>query len=93
MQRSRPTAKPVYKVRWGRLLHERFNDSDADNLFREALEKDPENAGPSRSCCRLSADGFDEKAAEYADKAIEIDPKLAEAHELLANLALENDNP
>src|SRR5262249_30737151 len=37
---SGPT-KPYIKVRWGRLLHERFNDIDAANLFSEALVGDP----------------------------------------------------
>ena len=30
-------SKPLYKVRWGMLLHERFNDGEAADLFREAL--------------------------------------------------------
>ena len=30
-------SKALYKVRWGKLLHERFNDPDAAGLFREAL--------------------------------------------------------
>ncbi len=34
----------MYRVRWGRLLHERFNNTDADALFKEALERDPKNA-------------------------------------------------
>ena len=34
----------LYKVRWGRMLHERFNDQDAQDLFKEALAKDPNNA-------------------------------------------------
>ena len=37
-------SKALYKVRWGKLLHERFNDPDAAGLFREALAKDPSNA-------------------------------------------------
>src|SRR5271169_6546988 len=37
-------SKALYKVRWGMLLHERFNDAEAAGLFREALEKDPSNA-------------------------------------------------
>ena len=41
----------------------------------------------------VGADGFDGKAVEFADKALELDPKLVEAHELLANLALEDNNP
>jgi tetratricopeptide (TPR) repeat protein len=40
----------------------------------------------------VSAGGFDGKAAEYLAKAIELDPKLAAAHELLADLALANDD-
>src|SRR5208283_1844249 len=27
-----------YRVRWGRLMHERFNNTEAETLFREALE-------------------------------------------------------
>jgi cellulose synthase operon protein C len=34
----------MYKVRWGMLLHERFNNAEAVDLFREALQKDPSNA-------------------------------------------------
>ena len=41
----------------------------------------------------VSADGFDGHASDYAAKAIELDPKLAEAHELMADLALANDDP
>src|SRR5215831_1720516 len=33
-------SKPIYKVRWGLLLHERFNDADAAGLFKEALAQD-----------------------------------------------------
>src|SRR6185312_13600290 len=28
-----------YRVRWGRLLHARFNDTDAEALFQEALQR------------------------------------------------------
>ncbi len=40
----------------------------------------------------MSADGFDSKAIEYTTKAIELDPKLYEAHELMANLQLEDSD-
>ena len=85
-------SKPLYKVRWGMLLHERFNDAEAADLFREALARIRQTRKPMsgwRSCQRESFDG---KAADYAMKAIELDPKLAEAHELLADLALANDD-
>jgi tetratricopeptide (TPR) repeat protein len=86
------SSKILYKVRWGMLLHERFNDAEAADLFREALTKDPSNAEAYLGLAIVSADGFNGKAAEYAAKAIELDPKLAQAHELTAELALENDD-
>ncbi len=85
-------ANPLYKVRWGMLLHERFNDSDAADLFHEALAKDPSNAEAYLGLAIISADSFDGQAATYASKAITLDPKLAEAHELLSDLALTNDD-
>jgi tetratricopeptide (TPR) repeat protein len=85
-------SKPLYKVRWGMLLHERFNDADAADLFQEALAKDPANAEAYAGLAIVSADAFDGRAAEYAAKAVALDPKLAEAHELMAELALSNDD-
>ena len=54
----------LYRVRWGRLLHERFNNTDADALFKEALESDPKNAQAYLGMALVSADGFDEKAVD-----------------------------
>jgi tetratricopeptide (TPR) repeat protein len=85
-------SKAVYKVRWGMLLHERFNNPEATGLFREALAKEPSNGEAYLGLAMVSADGFDGKATEYAAKAIELDPKLVGAHELMANLSLENDD-
>jgi tetratricopeptide (TPR) repeat protein len=85
-------SKPIYKVRWGMLLHERFNDGEAADLFREALGKDPSNAEAYLGLATVSAESFSGKAAEYALRAIQLDPRLAEAHELLADLALANDD-
>lgn len=81
-----------YRVRWGRLMHERFNNKDAADLFQEAIQRDPKNAQAYLGLALVSADGFDNKAVEEAKKAIELDPKLAEAHELMANLALEDSD-
>jgi len=82
----------LYRVRWGRLLHERFNNTDADALFKEALDRDPKNAQAYVGMALVSADGFDEKAVTWAARAIQLDPKLVEAHELMANLALEDSD-
>jgi tetratricopeptide (TPR) repeat protein len=79
---------PLYRVRWGMLLHQRFNNNDAVALFREALQRDPKNAQAYLGLAIVSADGFDGKAEEYAGQALALDPKLVEAHELAANLAL-----
>ena len=67
-------SKALCKVRWGLLLHERFNDGDAADLFREALTKDPSNAEAYLGLATVSEESFSGKAAEYAGKAIELDP-------------------
>jgi Tfp pilus assembly protein PilF len=87
---AQPGSKAIVRVRWGLLLHERFNNQEADDLFAEALKEDPNNAQAYLGMAIVSADGFDSKAAEYGAKAIALDPKLVEAHEFMANLDLEN---
>jgi Flp pilus assembly protein TadD len=82
----------LYRVRWGMLLHERFNESDAGDLFHEALAKDPNNAEAYLGLAILNSDDFNPLADAFANKALTLDPKLADAHEFLANLALENDD-
>jgi len=89
---ARADGNAQYRVRWGRLLRERFNNAEASNLFTEALERDARNASAYLGLALVGADGFDRKAREYAEKALELDPKLAEAREVLATLALEDSN-
>jgi cellulose synthase operon protein C len=81
------------RVRWGRLLLERFNKEDAMGLFNEALEIDPKSANAMLGMAEVAADDFERKAEELARKALELDPKLVEAQELLASMALEDNNP
>jgi cellulose synthase operon protein C len=87
---AQPGSKAIYRVRWGLLLHERFNNKEAVDLFNEALQQDPASAQAYLGLALVSADGFDSNAREYAAKALTLDPKLVEAHELMANLALED---
>src|SRR4029077_4262946 len=82
----------LYRVRWGYLFLERFNTNEAGNLFNEALEIDKDNAQAYLGLARVSAEGFGGKAVELAEKAAKLDPKLPEAHELLAFLALEDND-
>jgi len=85
-------SQAFYKVRWGLLLHERFNNADAAGLLREALQKDPSNAEAYIGLARVSADSFDGQATAYLRKAFALDDGRADAHELMAQLALENDD-
>ena len=86
---SQPGSKANVRVRWGMLLHERFNNQEADDLFAEALKLDSGNAQAYLGMATVSADGFDSRSQEYAAKAIQLDPSLVAAHEFLANLDLE----
>src|SRR5882672_8309491 len=85
-------ANATIRVRWGRLMHERFNNREADNLFGEALQRDAKNAQAYYGLALVSADGFDSKAVEYTKKAMELDPKMYEARELMASLLLEDSD-
>lgn len=87
---AQPKSLALWRVRYGMMFHERFNNIEAVNLFKEALQREPDDALAYVGLAEVSADGFDEKAPEYAAKAAALDPKLVEAHEVLANLDLED---
>ena len=78
--------------RYAQLLYERFNAPDAQALFAEALKLDPKNANALLGMAQIFADSYDPKANDLAEKALEADPKLYQAHELMARMALEDDN-
>ena len=82
----------MYRVRWGLLFLERFNPNEAGNLFNEALEIDKDNAQAYLGLARVAAESYGGKAVDFAQKAAKLDPKLAEPHELLAFMALEDND-
>ena len=84
--------KPDYRVRWGRFFLERFQPVDANKLFTEAIALNDKDANAYLGLARVAAENFGKKAVEYAEKAVTLDPKLVEAHELLAYLALEDND-
>ncbi|MDQ2900514.1 MAG: tetratricopeptide repeat protein, partial [Acidobacteriota bacterium] len=84
---------PDYRVRWGRLFLERFNPTEAAKLFQEALEIKKDDADALLGLALVAAESFEGKAEKLAEGAAEADPKLFEAHELMARLALEDNNP
>ncbi len=90
--KAQPRSAPV-RVEWGRLYLAHYQPGDAAKLFEEALEIDPGFAPAYLGLARVGSEAYDKKAVEFAQKALELDPKLVEAHELLAYLALEDSNP
>jgi tetratricopeptide (TPR) repeat protein len=81
-----------YRVRWGHLFMERFNDQEANGLFEEAIKIDKENGQAYLGIAEIESEGFSKHAVEAAQKAADLDPKLFEAHEQLAYLALEDND-
>ncbi len=81
-----------FKVRWGRLFLDRGQSEDAAGLFNEALAVQKDDAGALLGLALIAADSFEGRAASLARKALESDPKLLEAQELLARFALENND-
>ena len=80
------------RVEWGRLFFERFNPQEAVNLFDEAIKIDDNYAPAYLGLARVAAEGYDQKAIDFARQALSHDPKLFEAHELLSYLALEDSD-
>jgi tetratricopeptide (TPR) repeat protein len=85
-----PKSPALWHVRYGMLFHERFNNEEAAKLYEEALGIDPKSALAYLGLAQLSAEGFDDKAADYISRAITMEPKMVEAHEFLANMLLED---
>ena len=82
------------KVREGLMIFEApLGKTDlGDKEFKDALELDPKNAQAMLGLARFAEENFGPEAQKYAQQAIETDPKLYEAHELLARIALEDNN-
>jgi Tfp pilus assembly protein PilF len=83
---------PEVRVEWGKLFVAGQNAPEAANLFGEAAKLN-ENYAPAYLEMARLAGGFDKKSEELTRHAIELNPKFVEAHEYLARLALENNDP
>lgn len=83
---------PNVRVRWGRMYLEHWQPADAGGLFGEALALDKGNAPALLGMALVAADSFDGKGVEFAESALKSDPKLFEAREVLARMALEDNN-
>lgn len=84
-----------YRVLWGRLFLEHAKPDDiqtASDLFNEALKLHKDYAPALVGLALIDAAIYGSKANALAQKAVESDPKCVEAYELLARLALEDNN-
>jgi tetratricopeptide (TPR) repeat protein len=78
------------KTEWGALYLDHYQPGDAAKLFAEAIALDLNFAPAYLGLAKAAARGFDPRAQEAAEQALQHDPKLYQAHELLAYLALED---
>jgi len=80
------------RIRFGLLFSAGFNRGEAVKLISEALKLEKTNPQAMLAMAKLLSRGFDSRAADLAKSAADADPALYEAHELLAQLALENSD-
>ena len=80
------------KLGWGRLMLDFGQLQTAGDLFTEAIDINKDCAPAYLGLAWVDAESYGPKAAELAGKALTLDPKLVEAQELLARLALEDND-
>jgi tetratricopeptide (TPR) repeat protein len=88
-------AKPkdaALRVRWGYLYVDHWQPNLAGDLFEEALGIDDKYAPALIGLAQLAADGYSSRAVEFAKRALAVDPKAYQAEEVLARVALEDNN-
>jgi tetratricopeptide (TPR) repeat protein len=83
---------PALRVRWGYLYLDHWQPNLAGDLFSEALEIDEKYVPALIGLAQLAADGYSSRAVEYSKHALELDPKAYQAEEVLARVALEDNN-
>src|SRR5579872_6426159 len=81
----------IVETSWGQLFFEKSNEPEALKSFQTALERDPNWAPAHAGVARVLEDEEGSKAAAEAEKAIAIDPALADAHLILASMHLDAD--
>jgi tetratricopeptide (TPR) repeat protein len=87
---SRLGPDPGVETAWGELLLEKYNRTEALRSFQQALKLDPEWAPAHVGLGRTLAEEDPPAAEGAANRALEIDPMLADAHLLLADLDVDN---
>jgi len=83
-------SNPALDTAWGLLFFEKYNYPEAVKSFQQALAADAEWAPAHAGLARTLAEDDPPAAAAEAARALEIDPHLADAELLLAQLDLDN---
>jgi tetratricopeptide (TPR) repeat protein len=83
---------PALRVRWGYLYFDHWQPDLAGDLFSEALVIDEKYVPALIGLAELAAEGYSSRAVEFAKHALELDPKAYRAEEVLARVALEDNN-
>ena len=84
---------PAPRVRWGRMYLDHWQASEASGLFAEALKIKEDYAPALLGAALVAGEQFEGAAIKSAEKALAADPKLYEAHEVIARVHLEDGNP
>src|SRR3954470_6592051 len=87
---SGSASNPALDTAWGLLFLDKYNYPEAVKSFQQALAADPEWAPAHAGLARTLAEDDPPAAAAEATRALEIDPHLADAELLLAQLDLDN---
>lgn len=81
---------PAAETAWGLLFLEKYDFGEALRSFQQVLKMDGEWAPAHAGLARVLAEEDPPAAAAAAERALAIDPELADAHLLLAELDLDN---
>jgi cellulose synthase operon protein C len=84
---------PAPRVRWGRMYLDHWQPSEASGLFGEALKIKEDYAPALLGMALVAGEQFEGAAIKSAEKALAVDPKLYEAHEVIARVHLEDGDP
>jgi tetratricopeptide (TPR) repeat protein len=87
---SQSGSNPALDTAWGLLFLDKWNRPEAVKSFRQALAADAEWAPAHAGLARALSEDDPPAAAASATRALEIDPHLADAELLLAELDLDN---
>ena len=87
---SNAGGNPAADTAWGLLFLEKYEPAEALRSFQQALAQDAQWAPAHAGVARAVAEEDPAAAAAAAERALAIDPNLADAHLMLAELDLDN---